>query len=109
MDFTLLKSWWATVEASIGRITVCLELHHDSKPSSQAASTVKYQQWPYPDYYIFKNAETRLHVVCPAIPAKPHQFGRCVGNAAAVSLLSPAWPPKALRRTHLPAVIVQRL
>ncbi|CAE7634564.1 unnamed protein product [Symbiodinium necroappetens] len=48
MDFTLLKSWWATVEA---------------------ASTVKYQQWPYPDYYIFKNA--------------------------------------ALRRTHLPAVIVR--
>ncbi|CAE7795044.1 unnamed protein product [Symbiodinium sp. CCMP2456] len=48
MDFTLLQSWWATVEA---------------------ASTVKYQQWPYPDYYIFKNA--------------------------------------ALRRTHLPAVIVR--
>ena len=66
MDFTLLQSWWATVEAGIGRITGCLCEHQDHKLCCQAASTVKYQQWPYPDYYIFKNAETRQQVISSA-------------------------------------------
>ncbi|CAE7605989.1 unnamed protein product [Symbiodinium natans] len=57
LDFTLLQSWWASVEA---------------------ASKAKFQQWPFPDFYMFATAANTLkYVHLPAVIVRSPNVVEC--------------------------------